>query len=270
MDNSPAWDSPLAAVRADLAVSSTRTLVATSTTPATDERPTDEDYARYIRLAGAYRDHGYDDRWAATEGEFVVCDPGLNALWGWSESALADLAGQIGVDAGPHHAEVERITAALVDELYVADAGGGVFHAHDQQADRRLPERTVGGLLPLVLPSLPAAIVVSILATLSGPGFRAGDADVLGVPSFDLTADSFDAQRYWRGPSWLNTTWMIGRALQTHGRQELAAHLLADVVALADRSGFQEYFNPLTGSGHGTDRFSWSAALVLDALASSV
>ncbi len=266
MDNSPAWDSPLAAVPADLAVFDTHTRRDLDHA-GDDERPTDEDYARYIRLAGAYRDHGYDDRWVGGEGEFVVRDPGLNALWGWSEWALADLASQIGADAGPHRAEAERITAALVDELYVADAGSGLFHAHDQHAGRRLPERTVGGLLPLVLPGLPETVVDAVLSTLTGPAFRAGASDVLGVPSFDLTAAWFDAQRYWRGPSWLNTTWMVGRGLQAHGRHELAAQLLDDVVRLSRRFGFQEYFNPHTGKGHGTDQFSWSAALTLDVLA---
>ena len=235
------------------------------------ERPTDEDYARYIRLAGAYRDHGYDDRWVADAGEFVVVDAGFNALWGWSEVALADLATQIGMDPGPHLAEARRITAALVDELYAAPAVGmvGLFHAQDQRGGRRLTERSVAGLLPLVLPELPPVVVDSLVATLMGPAFKAGAGDVVGVPSFDLASPEFDAQRYWRGPTWLNTTWIVGRGLEAHDQPELAAHILTDVLTLARTSGLMEYFDPYTGRGHGTDQFSWSAALVLDVLADS-
>ncbi len=40
--------------------------------------------------------------------------------------------------------------------------GGGLFHASDQRTDRRMPERTVGGLLPLVLPGLPATTVEEV------------------------------------------------------------------------------------------------------------
>ena len=40
------------------------------------------------------------------------------------------------------------------------------------------------------------------------------------------------------------------------------------MVALTAQSGLREYFNPLTGTGHGTDRFSWSAALLIDVLLS--
>lgn len=271
MDNSPAWDSPLATVPADFAVFDTHTR--RDLDHAGDgERPTDEDYARYIRLAAAYRDHGYDDRWVGDAAEFVVVDAGFNALWGWSELALAEVATRIGTDPEPHRAEARRITAALVDELYLTpadddgDADGGLFHAQDQRGGRRLAERSVAGLLPLVLPDLPPAVVDALVTTSTGPTFRAGADDVLGVPSYDLTAPDFDAQRYWRGPSWLNTTWIVGRGLEVHGRTELAARVLADVATLARASGMREYFNPYTGSGHGTDRFSWSAALVLDVL----
>jgi mannosylglycerate hydrolase len=30
--------------------------------------------------------------------------------------------------------------------------------------------------------------------------------------------------------------------------------------------GFSEYFDPLTGTGHGSDFFSWTAALLIDVL----
>jgi hypothetical protein len=39
------------------------------------------------------------------------------------------------------------------------------------------------------------------------------------------------------------------------------------MVDLVREHGFFEYFNPQTGQGHGTDQFSWTAALLLDVLA---
>jgi hypothetical protein len=38
------------------------------------------------------------------------------------------------------------------------------------------------------------------------------------------------------------------------------------MIDLVQQSGFYEYFHPQTGQGHGTDQFSWTAALVLDML----
>jgi hypothetical protein len=82
------------------------------------ERPTDEDYARYIRLALAYRDHGYDDAWAHDEAEFAVVDPVFNTVWAASERALAELAARLDLDPGPHLDSAARITTALQDRLW--------------------------------------------------------------------------------------------------------------------------------------------------------
>lgn len=262
MDNSPAWDAPLGAVPADRSLFDTHTR--RDIEHAGDgERPTDDDYARYIRLALAYRDSGYDDAWALDRAEFCLVDPAFNALWAWSELALAELATRVGVDPEPHRAEAARITDALVEWLWRDSAG--IFTAYDVRAGRASRERTVSGLVPLVLPGLPAAVAGELVRTLTGERFRVGE--VLGVPSFDLTDPRFDPQRYWRGPSWLNTTWLVASGLRTHGYVDLAARLDQDLVELVARSGLREYFHPVTGTGHGTDRFSWSAALLIDVLA---
>ena len=182
MDNSPVWAAPLAAVPADLTVFDTH--VRRDLDHAGEhERPTDADYAQYIRLAAAYRDHGYDDRWAADSAEFVIVDPAFNALWAWSECALADLAVRMGIDPEPHRSEAARITGALVEELYGIGTDGGLFYAHDDRSGRRLAGRSVAGLLPLVLPGLPSTVVDLVVATLTGPAFGAGAPGVMGVPS---------------------------------------------------------------------------------------
>ena len=261
MDNSPAWDTPLHAVPADQSLFDTYTRRDLEHA-GTAERPTDEDYARYIRLALDYRDHGYDDGWVRAEGGFCVVDPAFNALWAWAEIALADLATRIGADPAGHRAEAARLTRALVGQLW--SPATGLFAARDVRTGQQLGEPTVSGLIPLVLPDLPAEVVAAVHATLLGDRFRVGRA--YGVASFDLTDPRHDPRRYWRGPSWLNTTWLVAQGLRQHGYSGLAAQLESDVVTLTARSGLREYFHPLTGSGHGTDRFSWSAALLIDIL----
>jgi hypothetical protein len=266
LDNSPAWDHPLAAVPADhtLFETYTRRDVAHA---GVGERPTNDDYARYIRLMLMYRDHGYDDDWVRAEAEFVVVDPTFNALWAWSELALADMARRLGHDDSRHVAVAARITAAMVDQLWSDDRG--LFLARDVRSGRLLPERTVAGLIPLVLPDLPSDIVNALVATATGEAFRVGASDVHGVPSFDLTDVRHEPRRYWRGPTWLNTTWLVARGLHVHGHHELARRMDDDLVGLVAKSGFREYFHPRTGRGHGTRSFSWSAALLIQVLMDS-
>jgi hypothetical protein len=263
LDNSPAWDAPLRAVPADLGLFDTYTRRDLAHAGA-GERPTDEDYARYIRLALAYRDHSYDDDWVRAEGEFLVADPAFNALWAWSELALAELAEAAGADPTPHRGEADRIIEAMVAELW--SEHHGIFLARDARTGQALGERSVAGLVPLVLPGLPNSVIPKLLSTLTGEAFRAEDETIHGVPSFDLTDPRYDAQRYWRGPTWLNTTWLVTHGLRTHGRNDLARKLTDDMIRLTDRSGLREYFNPITGSGHGTTDFSWSAALLIDSV----
>jgi hypothetical protein len=266
LDNSPAWDRPLAAVPADLSLFDTYTRRDVAHAGA-GERPTDQDYARYIRLMLRYRDHSYDDDWVRANAEFLVVDSAFNALWAWSELALADIARRLGHDDSIHVAEAAGITAAMVDKLWSEDRG--LFLACDARSDRQLPERTVAGLIPLVLPGLPTDVADALVATATGEAFRIGAPDVHGVPSFDLTDVRHEPRRYWRGPTWLNTTWLVARGLQVHGHKKLAQRLDNDLVDLVAKSGFREYFHPRTGRGHGTRSFSWSAALLIHVLAES-
>ena len=86
------------------------------------------------------------------------------------------------------------------------------------------------------------------------------------LPSFAPTAPEFDPVRYWRGPSWINLTWLVWQGLKDR-RSDLAASLADNMINAVVRSGFREYFDPVTLRGHGSRDFSWSAALILDVVA---
>ena len=261
LDNSPSWDAPLARVPVDRSLLQ-RYQRRDLQHAGSDERPTDDDYARYIRLAANYRDSGYDDGRRLPSTEFLVIDPLFNALWAWSEEALADIAEVIGLDPEPHLRRARHLGEAMTELLF--DSELATFTAYDVLARARVPRRTVAGLVPLVLETLSPAIVRSLTQQLTSAHFGLLDSDIAGVPSYDLRAPDFDGRRYWRGPTWLNTTWLVWRGLRVHGRDDLAAPLAEAMLELAAGAGFREYFDPRTGSGHGTRHFSWSAALILD------
>jgi mannosylglycerate hydrolase MGH1-like protein len=261
-DNSPAWDRELAGVPAAGEVRSTRPdLLHVAPT----ERPTAQDYGRYVALAEAYRDRGYRDAEALPEHRFVVVDPLFNALLCWSEEALADIAEVVGEPGEPHRRRAAQLRDALLSRLY--DPAAGHFFALSGTGGRhRSVEHTVGGLVPLVL-DLPAEVVDAVVGSALGPRFALSDR--VPLPSYDLTGDAFDATRYWRGPAWVNTSWLVLRGLERHGRWAEAATVRAALLAVVRNGGFREYFDPLSGAGCGVADFSWSAALTLDLLASA-
>ena len=261
MDNSPAWDLPLSRVTPAPARSFRR---ADLDHGAAEDRPTDLDYGRYVRLATEYRDGAYADG----AGEFAVEDPAFNALLIASEHALARIAEELGATGTARHARAERLTEALVERLW--DAGRGMFLCRDLRdagaaGGSLVPERGVSGLVPLLLPGLPREVVRALVRTATGPHFGLG-AETRLPPSYDLLGEAFDPHRYWRGPAWFNTSWLLERGLRTHGERRRADALRESVLDLAAATDFAEYVDPYTGEACGATGFSWTAALALDLL----
>ncbi|MFI6853057.1 MGH1-like glycoside hydrolase domain-containing protein [Streptomyces sp. NPDC050416] len=256
MDNSPCWDRPLSRVTPAPARSFRR---ADLDHGSPEDRPTDLDYGRYVRLASDYRDRGYSDG----PGDFAVEDPAFNALLIASEYALARIARELGAAASARQDRAERLTTALVERLWEPTAG--MFLCRDVRAGELIPERGVSGLVPLLLPSLPRDLAAGLMRTLCGPHFGLGGTTRL-VPSYDLLGEAFDPHRYWRGPAWFNTSWLLERGLRLHGERGRADALRRGILHTAGASDFAEYVDPHTGQACGATGFGWTAALTLDLL----
>ncbi|GAB2791375.1 MGH1-like glycoside hydrolase domain-containing protein [Streptomyces daliensis] len=278
MDNSPCWDAPLERVEPAAPGSFRR---ADLDHGAPDDRPTDLDYGRYVRLAADYRDGGYrDGGGAVVPGEargrahaFAVEDPGVNALLIASEHALTGIATSLGADPAPHRQRARRLTKALVERLWEPEAGQFlcrdlVGDPGDAAGGRLIPERSAAGLLPLLAPGLPREVTSALLRTVRGDHFGLGTRVRL-LPSYDLRGHAFDPYRYWRGPAWFNVNWLLERGLRQHGETASADALRASALSAAASSGFAEYLDPYTGRARGTRDFGWTAALALDLLAAA-
>ncbi|GAA5061375.1 glycogen debranching enzyme [Thermocatellispora tengchongensis] len=250
MDNSPAWDEPLAAVNAGPLAAAVRRDTAVVNA---DERPTQRDYECYVEIARAYRDTGY-----RRAGEFSVADPLFNTAYAAAETSLAKIAIVCGLDPEPHRREAAAMVRAMAEHLY----DDGLFHAKDELTGKLLRSSSGAGLTPLMLPGLPPRLADELIATaLERFELKRGL-----LPSFAPGAPEFDSARYWRGPSWINLAWMVWQGLR-HRRPVVAERMAETMIRVVGRAGFREYFDPLTFEGHGCHDFSWSAALVLDLIA---
>jgi hypothetical protein len=261
MDNSPAWDEPLGAHEWEAVVGTVRRDVGKVPD---GQRPHDADYAAYIAVATHYRDRGYRDGRLA-DHLFAVEDPLVNAVLAWSEEALGRIAGVVGADAGRHYERAEATSRALVARLY--DRQAGMFFARDLLHTGDLVRVwTVSGLTALVAPRLPRDVTGRVCGQVSGTRFGPLLRGDWLLPSHDRTDPAYESRRYWRGPAWTSTTWLVCRGLRRYGQVGLAAALSDGLLRTVARSGFREYYDPETGDGCGTTHFSWTAALVLDLL----
>lgn len=85
------------------------------------------------------------------------------------------------------------------------------------------------------------------------------------IPSVAKCEPSFNpepSEYIWRGTTWLNTNWFIVRGLRKHKFYDEANLIAQKSAELIQKSGFREYFNPLTGKGGGAHNFGWSTLAV--------
>jgi alpha,alpha-trehalase len=141
----------------------------------------------------------------------------------------------------------------------------GFFYGVDTRTSAPIRKPGIAGLLPLFADAAVAVRHPRLVQRLESWLARVA----YGVPSFEPGRAEFEPQRYWRGPVWLIMNWMLIDGLRRSGRADLATRLRHDSLALVERTGFAEYFNPLTGESLGGSAFSWTAAIYLHLAAGS-
>jgi hypothetical protein len=266
MDNSPRWDTALAAVdvgelppyqRADLK----------HVTDAS-ERPSTEDYDRYLWLVEVLKRDGYDQAIATTSHPFRLKDVFFSAILVAANEALmaiADLLDAPESDREEIAGWIERGRAAL-DRQW--DQEQGLCLDLDLRTAEPVPVQTVAGFAPLIAGTPSPERRQGLLRTLDSPAF-AGHPDFRWPlpPSTSPESTAFDPRRYWRGPNWPVITWLFWWALVRAGEQDRARHLRQAGLNQIETVGFAEYVEPFTGDPLGSLDQSWTAAVALDWLA---
>lgn len=204
----------------------------------------------FIQLVAHNRRLGFDARRIAQAGGPVVCDPLTNTLNGLSRLALG----------------MPSITPALVAKLW--DPKAEIFKLAAKPGMTSTPADTIAGLAPLALPDLPDAIGHALVRRylLDHDRFWAevGPPSVaLNEPSFSVNDRRHHIRQYWRGPTWVNTAWLVWLGLQRLGYVDEALRLATSIGETVVREGLREYYNPFTGEGMGALNFGWTA-LALD------
>jgi hypothetical protein len=263
MDNSPVWDEALRRItlapgevpdyrRVDVQVADA------------SERPTDDEYDRYAYLVGLFREKSYRPQEIRAACPFVVQPVLFNSLLVQSGRDLAEIARVLGADPEPFEAQAKRTAAGIEARLW--DDEHAVYVDYDVWADRRIATRTAAGLAPLFAGVPTAERAAQMVERLAASRAAVGES-AWAVTSLAPDDPRFRPTLYWRGPMWPILNWVLQRGLTRYGYREQAAQVRLGLIELARRSGFWEHYSPVTGRGHGGERFAWTAALVLDVLA---
>lgn len=226
------------------------------------QRLSDDDGLRMLALVHRAKRYGFELRRMPPDESVLIEDVAFNAILAASDQALAQIAADLGVALDGDVVAHAEATRAAFDDLW--DDETGQYCSRDRTTGTLLRLPTVATFLPLAAGLVDGSRVERLLAQLQDESRFWPRHPVPSVPIDDR---HFDADRYWRGPTWVNTNWLVHEGLLALGRDDLAAELRARTLELVERSGFAEYFSALDGEGFGAPEFSWTAALTLDLLA---
>jgi hypothetical protein len=275
MDNSPRWQRAIKAVPIDRSALPSYERLDTSLVPAA-ERPTGGDYDCYAFLIEVYKKNRYSSRALRERCPFLVQDVLFNAVLHRANEALITIGTMIGRPTD----EIDEIkgwrkkTCLAFERLWDDDTGR--YLDADLISGNPIDENTIATFVPLYakLPNDDQARRL-VKEHLRNPQeyWPAEDDPHFVVTTVAKNSSSWDGSRYWNGPIWVNTNWMVLQGLQRYDDffTEEANRVRDDTLSLLSCAlpggsdwWFWEYFNPLTGNVHGIDGFSWSAALALE------
>jgi glycogen debranching enzyme len=238
-----------------------------------DDSPKYDDVFRWMRhdspghtwLIERYRRLGYDARRIAERYDEHTEDVLVNTFYALSLRALARMDGEHGDVYAERAARVER---ALLERCY--DERTGLFFDLAGRSERVVRVSTWSSLAPLALAAIPQDVRRRIVEEqlLDERHYLAP----VGIPSVSRSEPSFNPGfalwRCWRGPSWVNTAWLLVPPMRELGYVAEADRIVHSLVRAASRFGLREYYNPLTGRGLAARHFGMST-LLADLLANS-
>ena len=219
------------------------------------------DLPGYFWLIERHRRLGYRAAEIVERCDEHVEDVLVNVLYALSLRSLSRLLGEA-PDDGVYAARAQRTEQALLDRCL--DERSGLFYDLAGRDEHRVAISTWSSLAPLALRSLPEDVRVRLVEEhlLDPRRYRVA----FGIPSVAVEEPAFnprwDRFRTWRGPSWMNTAWLLAPALRELGHDDEADRIVGSLATAVEQSGWREYYNPMSGKGLAARGFGFATLLV--------
>lgn len=207
------------------------------------------------------RRKAYNSEAILSRSLFAVQDLTFNSILIRANECLVSIADELKLDLPAELLAKFELSKKALEELW--DEQSGQYFSRSFVGHKLIEEETIATLMPLYSGAISkekAARLVDILKK------RRRFATDWPIPSVPVNSPYFDPNKYWQGPTWVNTNWLIIRGLQRYGYSEEAKLISDRTIELVRNGGPSEYFNPLTGDPVGASDFSWTAALTIDLL----
>ena len=223
-----------------------------------DQRFTNIDVLSLYSVQRRLRRKNYDIQKVLNHSMFTIEDLTFNCILIRANEHLRAIAKTIRETIPEELDRQMQLAPKKLEELW--DPYVQSYFSRDFVTHKLLKEQSIAALMPLYAGTISqerADLIVRGLESehLFGPAFP--------VPSVPTSSTWFNPKRYWQGPSWVNTNWLIIQGLEHYGFHKHAEALRESTLEMVAEGGFYEYFNPLTGEPLGSSNFSWTAALTI-------
>jgi Mannosylglycerate hydrolase MGH1-like glycoside hydrolase domain len=219
------------------------------------------DLPGYFWLIERHRRLGYRAADIVRRCDEHVEDVLVNVFYALSLRSLSRLLGEDDA-TGVYAARARRTEQALLDRCL--DDRTGLFLDLAGREERHVGVSTWSAIAPLALGALPVDVRLRLVEEhlLHPRRYRAP----FGIPSVAIEEPAFnprwDRFRTWRGPSWMNTSWLLAPALRELGHEDEADRIVTSLAVAVEGSGWREYYNPMTGRGLAASGFGFATLLV--------
>ena len=253
LDNSPIWDGPLDKVKIEENLKYERRDLNVSRS---SNRPLKKDYDGYITLLNQFKKNKYDPSKIINDSMFNVIDIGFNSILIRATKDLVEISKKFNLDFTDLKNKISKSEESLI-KFYKDDDQS--FFSYDFKNHNLIKVDAISNYFILFANLENQEINNKIIDKLKKYNSQQ-DYFFTTVNPKDKT---FEETRYWRGPVWINSNWIVYQGLIN--KDKIFSSLIKNkTLELLENKKFHEYYNYKTGQCLGANNFSWSAALYLD------
>jgi mannosylglycerate hydrolase MGH1-like protein len=270
MDNTPPWMHIMheyaLSLRSQIAETANLTALMerfrrdTAVVPADERISTIDLYAVYD-LIKALRRADYDNGVIMRKHKLRVVDVTFSCILIRANQLLEQIADEIDEKLPPEIRHAMNVAPHALETLW--DDETKHYYNRNEVNGELIKIPTISTFMPLYSGILPKERVDVLLKHMHDPKTFATDYP---IPSAPINSEYFRPNRYWQGPTWVNTNWLIADGLARNGRKQESDRLRERTVEMIAKGGMYEYFSPLDASPAGAPNFTWTAALLIDML----
>ena len=253
LDNSPIWDSSLDKVKIEENLKYERRDLNVSRS---SNRPLKKDYDGYITLLNHFKKNKYNPSKIVNDSMFNVIDIGFNSILIRATKDLVEVSKKFNLDFTDLKNKISKSEESLIKFYKDEDQS---FFSYDFKNHNLIKVDAISNYFILFANLENQEINNKIIDKLKKYNSQK-DYFFTTVNPKDKT---FEETRYWRGPVWINSNWIVYQGLIN--KDKIFSSLIKNkTLELLENKKFHEYYNYKTGECLGANNFSWSAALYLD------